>query len=149
MSTELIEEYYPEKGYSSDHLTLTSEALEIKHRAHRYILPLNQIESIDLRHIRLLFYYLAGGFTLTLSLLAILNNFISPLPGILLVLIGIVGLYFGLRGKISLQISTTTNDYVFWFSGKYPPFLQFVNIVRHRIITQTASEHGNLSLSDD
>jgi len=146
---EVIEEYYPEKGYSSDHLTLTGEALEIRHHSHRYILPLTQIESIDLRHIRLLFYYLAGGFTLTLSLIAILNDFISPLPGILLVLIGATSLFFGLRGKISLQISTTSDDYVFWFSGKFPPFVKFINAVRHRIIMQTAMEHGNLNVSED
>ncbi|MDQ4140770.1 MAG: hypothetical protein M3142_09620 [Bacteroidota bacterium] len=149
MSVELIEEYYPEKGYSSDYLLLTSEALEIKHHSRRYILPLNQIESIDLRHIRLLFYYLAGGFTLTLSLLAVLNDFLSPLPGILLGLIGATGLFFGIRGKISLQISTTTDDYVFWFSGKFPPFLRFINTVRHRIIMQTALDHGNLNVSDE
>ncbi|PSR53646.1 hypothetical protein AHMF7605_08975 [Adhaeribacter arboris] len=149
MLVELIEEYYPEKGYSSDYLLLTAETLEIKHHSHRYILPLDQIESIDLRHIRLLFYYLAGGFTVTLSLIAILSYFISPLPGLLLVLLGIIGLYFGLKGKISLQISTTTDDYVFWFSGKYPPFLKFINAVRHRIIMQSALNSENLNLTEE
>ena len=135
-----IEEFYPEKGYSGNCLTLTTQNLEIKHQGHRYLLPLTQIENIQLTHIRLLFYYLAGGFTLTLSLIAVLSDFISPLPGILILLVGATSFFIGWRGKLSLQISTTSDDYVFWFSGSYPPFLQFVNLVRHRIITFQSSE---------
>lgn len=143
----LVEEYYPEKGYSSNCLVLTAETLEIKHRSHRYLLPLYQIEDVRLSHVRLLFYYLVGGFTLTLSLIAVLSNFIGPLLGILLILLGATSLYIGLRGKISLQISTTTDDYVFWFSGSYQPFLQFINVVRHRVITHQLPESGETPAS--
>jgi hypothetical protein len=136
----LVEEYYPEKGYSSNCLTLAADLLEIKHNNHRYLLPLAQIEDIQLSHVRLLFYYLIGGFTLALTLIAVLSNFLAPLPGILLILAGATSLYIGLKGKISLQISTTTDDYVFWFSGKYQPFLQFINVVRHRVITHQSFE---------
>ncbi|QNF31495.1 hypothetical protein HUW51_01675 [Adhaeribacter swui] len=136
----MIEEYYPEKGYSSNCLTLTPESLEIKHQGHRYVLPFNTIADIQLTHIKLLFYYLAGGFTFTLSLMAVLGNLLAPLPGIFLVILGATLFFIGWRGKISLQISTTSNDYVFWFSGSYAPFLNFINLARHRIITYQSVE---------
>lgn len=139
-SEKLIEEYYPDRGYSSDSLTLTPDTLEITYKNYRYLVPLAQIQNIKLKHIRLLFYFLAGGFTVTLTLIAILKNFLAPLPGIFLIFIGVTSLYIGLKGKLSLQISTTTEDYVFWFSGNYSSFQHFVNAVRHCIITLPAIE---------
>ena len=133
-----IEEYYPEKGYSNDCLTLTAETLEIRYRSHRYILPLAHIDNLELQHVRLLFYFLAGGLMFTLALIAILKNFIAPLPGLMFVVAGATGFYFGWKGKLSLQISTYSHDYVFWFSGKYVPFLNFIQEVQQQIRRQNS-----------
>lgn len=134
LPVDFIEEYFPDRGYSTDCLTLTSANLEITYKNHRYLLPLTQIQQVELKHVRLLFYYLAGGFTLTLTLIAVLNNFLAPLPGIFLILAGVTSLYWGLKGKLSLQISTSTEDYTFWFSGNFTSFQKFINTVRHHII---------------
>ena len=135
-SDEFIQEFYPEKGYSSDCLTLKEQVLEVTHKNHRYLLPVAQIQDIRLEHIRLMLHYLAGGFTVVLSLLAILNNLLAPLPGILFILSGATIFYIGWKGKLSLRISTTTDDYAFWFAGAYQPFLQFVNAVRQHLLLQ-------------
>ena len=130
----LVEEYYPDKGFSSDCLTLSPEKLEVTYKNYHYHLPLSQIQSIELKHIRLLFYYMVGGFTVTLTLIAVLKNFISPLYGISFFLAGVTCLYVGLKGKISLQISTTTRDYTFWFSGNFIAFQKFIQTVRQYIL---------------
>ena len=135
-SDEFTQEYYPEQGYSGDCLALTEQVLAVTHKNHRYLLPVTQIQHLELTHIRLMFYYLTGGFTVVLSLLAILNNLLAPLPGILFILVGSTAFFIGWKGKISLRISTTTDDYVFWFTGAFPPFLQFVNLVRQQLLVQ-------------
>lgn len=137
-SDDFIQEYYPEPGYSSNCLTLTEQVLTVTHKNHRYLLPVAHIQYLELKRIRLMLYYLVGGFTVVLSLLAVLNNLLAPLPGILFVLLGSAAFFIGWKGKISLHISTTTDEYVFWFTGAYVPFLQFINLVRQQLLARSA-----------
>ncbi len=141
---EVILEYYPDKGNSGDCLVLTPHLLEIDYKHTHYQIALAHLQNIELKHVRLMLYYLLGAFTVVLTLLAIGNRMLAPLPGILLLLIGSASFYIGWKGKMSLALSTLTHDYVFWFNGPYIPFREFVNTVRHRLITEPLAAFPDL-----
>ena len=95
-------------------LTLFEDQLHIQRQDQLHIFALKEIKDLKLEFKYLIIPLIVGGIVFSLSLVGIFSSVLERWAGVLLVTIGIILLYFGIRGTYQFSVQTITHAFSFF-----------------------------------
>jgi len=108
-------------------LTLFDGQLHIKKEDKLHIFELKEVNKIQLEFKYLIIPLIVGGIVLSLSLVGIFSAVVERWAGVVLVTIGIMLLYFGIRGTYQVSVKTFTHTFSFFLEEKDAGLGKFIS----------------------
>jgi hypothetical protein len=143
--TSLVPEYYYSYSYKytwintnenvimhyslkeRDSLTLLDNQLQIKKEEKVHVFDLSEIRNINVEFKYLIIPLIVGGIVLSLSLLGIFSAVVEQWAGMVLVTIGIILLYLGIKGTYQVSVKTISHTFSFFLEENDNDLKAFIN----------------------
>ncbi|UZR95373.1 hypothetical protein [Chondrinema litorale] len=111
----ILSQYEFEK---TDYLRLSDSELQIRKSEKTHIFSLKEIKSLDMEFRYLIIPLIIGGIVLSLSLVSIFSAVVESWVGMMLVSIGVILLYFGIKGSYQVSVETFSSKFSFFLDDE-------------------------------
>ena len=123
----------------SNYMQLSDKELQIKKSDKTHIFSIKEIKKIEMEFRYLIIPLIVGGIVLSLSLVGIFSAVVESWVGMMLVSIGAILLYFGIKGSYQVSIETFSSKFSFFLDDEDRGMRQFligVNNYRNQILSK-------------